>query len=211
MHARLSIADLPLALQREIDEADKAGVLCPPKNLIFRALEITPLNNIKVVILGQDPYYTPGKASGLAFGHHPDYKGKVNLSLRNIFNEVERSTGYRSTADQTLDSWAYQGVLLLNTCLTTVEGKPNAHQNKGWEKAIYNFLERLQDDNANMVFMLWGKNSQKFLPVINQPYNAVLTSSHPSPLSARKGFIGSNHFTLANSFLILHQREPIVW
>lgn len=183
--------------------------LCPPKELIFKAFDLTPLGDVKVVILGQDPYHTPGKANGLAFGHAEGYEGGLNSSLRNIQLELGRPI-----KDLTLESWAKQGVLLLNTRLTTIEGRPMAHEGMGWENEISYFLERLGDTNPPHVYMLWGREAQSYKRYINDSYNLVLEASHPSPYSARatdKPFIGCNHFEKANQFLKSVDREPINW
>lgn len=185
-------------------------ILCPRPDDIFKAFEITPLNDIKVVILGQDPYHTPGKASGLAFGYHPEYEGPVDSSLQNIMQEVLRSSG-QEVIDLSLESWAKQGVLLLNTRLTTVLGKPLAHAGLGWENEIGWFIERIGDTNAPHVYMLWGREAQGYKKFINKDYNLVLEASHPCAFSAHHSFNGCDHFAIANNFLAKHGRGEIKW
>lgn len=191
---------------KELSETDN---LCPPVDYIFAAFSGISLENLNVVILGQDPYHTGGKASGLAFGYHPAYMGPIDSSLKNILNEVETSCGKRWT-DVSLRSWRAQGVLLLNTRLTTETGKPLAHKNIGWEKEISKTLSSLQSA-APHVYMLWGKEAQSFAHLIDQTNHLVLTASHPCSYSAHKGFIGCQHFRKANEFLSKNGRKPILW
>jgi uracil-DNA glycosylase len=198
------------------------ATIYPPQP--FRALELTPLDCVKVVIVGQDPYHGPGQAEGLAFSVAPGIRPPP--SLRNIFKELAREAAVQSSIElrtKTLPSngslvrWAQQGVLLLNTCLTVEEGLPASHANQGWEvltDAIVNAVSSCRD---SAVFMLWGAHAQKLAPLVRQvggEKHLILTANHPSPLSAMrppKPFLGCNHFELANAFLKDHAKAPIPW
>lgn len=198
------------ALISSIAEADKNNTLCPPTSNIFKAFHLSPLENTKVVILGQDPYHTPGKASGIAFGYRQGYDGPIDSSLYNIMTEVANDMN-QAVTDITLESWAKQGVLLLNTRLTTEQGRPLAHKGLGWEEEIGYFLERLGDSIGPHVYMLWGKEAQGYRKYINSKYNLVLETSHPCKFSAHRGFLGCKHFSQANQWLKDNGREEIIW
>lgn len=163
-----------------------------------------------MVILGQDPYHTPGKANGLAFGYHPLYGGPLDASLRNIFAEVERCTG-QVPIDRTLYSWARQGVLLLNTVLTTEPGQPRVHHLLGWQELVIRCLQELDDTCQPVAYMLWGQDAQRFRPLIRNPDAKILTASHPSPLSAHISFMGCGHFAKVNRWLSDKGLTPIQW
>lgn len=205
-----NLSNIPGSLISAIAEATSKNILCPDIGDVFRVFSETPLQDIKVVILGQDPYHTPGKANGLAFGYHENYSGPLNSSLKSILTEVREDTG-QEVQDFTLRSWAKQGVLLLNTRLTTTTAGPLKHKGLGWETVIPAFLERLGDITPPHVYMLWGKEAQSYKRFINTDYNLVLETSHPCKFSAHRGFIGCRHFSQANKFLRGSGREEICW
>lgn len=184
----------------------------PPQNQVFRALQLTPPDKVKVCIIGQDPYHTPGAANGLAFSIN---KGRyIQPSLQNIFQELCNDIQCRKPTHGDLTSWAEQGVLLLNTSLTVEQGQPNSHSNWGWDvftKAIFDTCLQLPQP---IVFILWGRNAQNIASDIqwNQYSNKyVIKSPHPSPMSAPRGFFGSKPFSRANTYLIQHGSQPINW
>ncbi len=172
----------------------------PPKNKILNAFDNTSYNDVNVVIIGQDPYYNYGQAMGMSFSVP---KGvAVPKSLQNIFAEIKSDTGNASQiVGGDLTPWAKQGVLLLNSVLTVVEGKPNSHQGKGWELFTDAVIKHLNDRSRSMVFLLWGKNACQKKQLITSPQHLVLTAAHPSPLSAYNGFFGCKHFSKTNEFL----------
>lgn len=178
----------------------------PPKRLILNAFDNTAYDDVNVVILGQDPYYNPGQAMGMSFSVP---KGVMPpMSLVNIFKEINDDLGYKSEiVGGDLTPWARQGVLLLNTALTVEQGKPNSHQGKGWEIFTDQVIRYLNERERGMVFMLWGRNAYAKKQLITNPQHLVLTAAHPSPLSAYSGFFGCGHFSKANEFLKLQNRE----
>ena len=188
--------------------------ICPPFDAVFRAFDLCALKNLKVVILGQDPYFNAGQATGLAFSINPDAIGKNGVqfppTLRNIIKEVEDEFGSCSVESGNLDAWAEQGVLLLNTCLTVRMGKPLSHKDIGWDCFINAVIRRLNDED-NIVFLLWGGNAKQYRTYLTNPNNLVLSTTHPSPLSANNGFIGCGHFKKANDFLGEIGKKPIKW
>lgn len=185
-------------------------LLCPRPQDTFRAFELNPVENTKVVILGQDPYHTPSKASGLAFGYHKDYKGRIDSSLLNILNEVESDTG-RRPKDISLESWARQGVLLLNTRLSVLQGSPMSHAGIGWEKVVTEFLTDLDSNIKNKVYLLWGREAQGYAKYLDHENNLILETSHPCRFSVHRGFAGCAHFSTANEYLNKHNKEMISW
>lgn len=187
---------------------EKKDILAPEPANVFRAFNEVPFEDVKIVILGQDPYPTPGDANGLAFAVNENIK--VPKSLQNIFKEIEKETGVMPT-DKTLLSWTNQGVLLLNTCLTTEKGKTFAHKNLGWGTFTDKVISVLNERQDPVIFMLWGKPSQKKAELITSPHHYVLNAPHPSPLSAHTGWWGCNHFTDANKILKSLNKDPIVW
>lgn len=206
----LSLQDLPPHLVSIIADADRDNILCPPAHLMFMAFHAVK-DDIKVVILGQDAYHTKDKANGLAFGYNTAYTGPLDASLFNIIKEVYNSTGQKVT-DLSLKSWAEQGVLLLNTRLTTETGRPLAHKGLGYEPVIKDYITELSKSHRNLVFMLWGKEAQNFMSAINNDNgHLILITSHPSPYSADLGFNGCGHFVKANVFLADCGKRPIVW
>ena len=187
---------------------DGADVI-PDEHLIFRAFDYFTPKDTKVVILGQDPYPSRKHAMGLAFSVWPDVK-PLPRTLTNIFKEYQNDLELPKPRTGSLVSWAEQGVLLLNTCLTTVEGKAYAHRNLGWEKLVIEVLSQLSE-RGRCVFILWGKAAQEFRGLINEDTNVVLASPHPSPLSARTGFFGSRPFSTCNLSLVRMGVDPVNW
>lgn len=178
----------------------------PPKRLILNAFDNTAYEDVNVVILGQDPYYNPGQAMGMSFSVPQGVMPP--MSLVNIFKEINDDTGrVTSIVGGDLTPWARQGVLLLNTVLTVEQGKPNSHQGKGWEIFTDQVIKHLNARERGMVFMLWGRNAYAKKQLITNPQHLVLTSAHPSPLSAYNGFFGCGHFSKANEYLKLQDRE----
>ncbi|MBQ6694213.1 MAG: uracil-DNA glycosylase [Bacteroidaceae bacterium] len=181
----------------------------PPAKLIFNAFDHCPFNNVKVVILGQDPYHGAGQANGLCFSVN---KGvPFPPSLMNIFKEVSDDTGAPPPADGDLTRWSNQGVLLLNATLTVRSGCAGSHQKKGWEEFTDAVIRILAQKREHLVFILWGSYAQKKGAFIDRNRHLVLSSPHPSPLSAYHGFFGNHHFSLANDYLQSHGKAPVVW
>lgn len=202
------LLNLPPEFLDELEGDDWA----PGWDLVFRAFEVFPPENTRVVILGQDPYHTPGKASGLAFGYHPEYTGPVDSSLRSILEEAQRDTGLlKYPFDTSLVPWAMQGVLLLNTRLSVRLGKPMSHAGMGWERIVQNYLMELDRNVINKVYMLWGKEAQSYKKYLDIENNLILETSHPCKFSAHRGFIGCGHFSKANEYLKEMGREEIEW
>jgi len=191
------------------DEKTKGKRIYPRGNDIFAALAATPFEQVKVVILGQDPYHGPGQAHGLCFSVPPGVD--VPPSLQNIFKEIERDLGLPRPRNGNLQSWARQGVLLLNAVLTVEAGKAGAHQGKGWEGFTDHIVEKLDREREGLVFMLWGTYAQAKGRIIDARRHCVLRAPHPSPLSAHRGFIGCGHFSAANRWLAGRKLTPIDW
>lgn len=181
----------------------------PPKKNIFFALENTPYEHIRVVILGQDPYHGEGEAHGMAFSVNPGIK--IPPSLQNIFKELNREYGCYFPNNGYLLKWAKQGVLMLNSVLTVEKDKPASHQGKGWEIFTDRIIEEINKKETPVVFMLWGNFAKQKQALITNPKHLVLTSSHPSPFSVRYGFEGCNHFKIANEFLKQNNIPRIDW
>jgi uracil-DNA glycosylase len=179
----------------------------PPKDDIFSAIHHTPFEEVKVVILGQDPYHGPGQAHGLSFSVKPGVKHPP--SLRNMLKELKDDIGCEVPKDGTLTKWADQGVLMLNTVLTVREGQANSHKGKGWEIFTDAVIRQLSEREKPIVFVLWGKPAQKKKLLINTERHAVIESVHPSPLSARRGFFGSRPYSAINEKLKEFGEEPI--
>jgi len=192
-----------------LEEKAAGKVIFPPGPLIFNALNSTPLSKVKVVIIGQDPYHGPGQAHGLCFSVQPGVRPPP--SLQNIYKEIHRDLGYPIPSHGCLQSWAEQGVLLLNAVLTVTQGQAGAHANRGWERFTSRIIEILNGECEHLVFMLWGSYAQKKGQHIDTSRHCVLKSVHPSPLSAHRGFIGCGHFSAANAYLMEKGREPINW
>lgn len=181
----------------------------PPAKLIFNAFDHCPFDKVKVVILGQDPYHGEGQANGLCFSVN---KGiAMPPSLVNIFKEIAADTGKPLPTDGDLTRWSDQGVLLLNATLTVRAGNAGSHQRRGWEEFTDAAIRILAEKRENLVFILWGSYAQRKGAFIDRNKHLVLTSPHPSPLSAYAGFFGNHHFTLTNDFLVKNGKEPIDW
>ena len=188
----------------------RAGkVLYPPGPEIFNAFARTPFDKVRVVILGQDPYHGPGQAHGLCFSVRPGVP--IPPSLLNIFAEIERDLGIPRPDHGCLTPWADQGVLLLNSVLTVEQGRAGAHQNKGWEGFTDAAIEALNREREGLVFLLWGAYAQRKGRLVDPKRHLVLSSVHPSPLSAHRGFIGNGHFSAANRYLQSRGQAPIDW
>jgi len=185
------------------------AIIYPPGPQIFSALDSTPFEQVRVVILGQDPYHGPGQAHGLCFSVLPGVR--TPPSLVNIYREIQSDLGMPLPAHGNLQSWADQGVLLLNAVLTVERGQAGSHQGKGWETFTDAIVLSLTDKREGLVFMLWGSYAQKKGAVIDAKKHLVLKAPHPSPLSAHRGFLGCKHFSLANDYLLQHQNTPIDW
>lgn len=198
-------------LRAYLAEEKRLGkVIYPPGKDIFNAFNLTPFEQVKVVILGQDPYHGPKQAHGLCFSVQPEIKPPP--SLVNIFREIESDLG-RPLANRggNLESWARQGVLLLNAVLTVERGRAGAHQSRGWEQFTDEIIERLNQEYEHLVFLLWGSYAQKKGQIIDSRRHLVLKAPHPSPLSAYRGFMGCRHFSRTNQYLEANGRQPIDW
>ncbi len=195
---------------REFLQAEKRKyAVYPPGKLIFNALNSTPLDRVKVVILGQDPYHGPGQAHGLCFSVPPGVPAPP--SLRNIFQELRDDLGVAIPHHGHLQHWADQGVLLLNSVLTVRRGQAGSHQSRGWETFTDRVIEAVNQHCEHVVFLLWGGYAQKKGRHVNSRRHCILASPHPSPLSAHRGFFGSRPFSRANSYLQQHGHAPIDW
>ena len=181
----------------------------PEEKNVFNALELTPFESVKVVILGQDPYHGFGQAHGLSFSVQ---KGTpLPPSLKNIYKELQEDIGGELPIEGDLSHWAKQGVLLLNTVLTVEEGNANSHKGKGWETLTNRFIEALNELKHPVIFILWGKPAQDKEKLITNPNHVILKAPHPSPLSAYRGFFGSKPFSKVNDILIQQGQTPIRW
>ncbi|MCQ2199462.1 MAG: uracil-DNA glycosylase [Paludibacteraceae bacterium] len=181
----------------------------PPANCIFAAYDFCPFDQVKVVVIGQDPYFNPGQANGIAFSVQDGTK--IPDSLRNIFQEVNTDTGAPIPTSGNLERWARQGVLLTNAILTVNQGAPLSHKGMGWEKLQNRVIDELSSKRRNLVFMLWGAFAQDKEKRIDTSKHLVLKAPHPSPLSAYRGFFGCRHFSKANAYLRQHGLEEIQW
>lgn len=196
-------------LVRYLHEQKREGcTIYPPGPQIFKAFELTPVDDVKVVILGQDPYHGPGQAMGLSFSV-PDGIA-TPPSLRNIFKEVESDLGIEMSGRPNLENWARQGVLLLNAILTVRAGAPASHSAIGWQQFTDSVIKYLSDNRQGIVFMLWGAFARSKAELINHDRHLVLEAAHPSPL-ARGAFFGCRHFSRANEYLLSQGKEPIDW
>lgn len=200
-----------MAQLREFLRTEKAAgkEIYPPGPLIFNALNLTPLDQVKVVILGQDPYHGPQQAHGLCFSVQAGVA--TPPSLQNIYKELHRDLNIPLPRHGNLQSWAEQGVLLLNTTLTVERGMAAAHAGKGWQHFTDRIIEVVSAQRPHLVFLLWGAHAQSKQKLIDATKHLVLTSPHPSPLSAHRGFIGNGHFSRTNKFLQQHDLTPIDW
>ena len=196
-------------LYKFIKEEYSNHVVYPPSDEIFNALHLTDLHNIKVVILGQDPYHEPGQAHGLCFSVRPDVD--IPPSLVNIYKELHDDLGCKIPNNGYLEHWAKQGVLLLNTLLTVRAHQAFSHKGMGWEQFTTDVIELLNLREKPMVFMLWGSDAKAKQQFITNPNHLILRAAHPSPLSAYNGFFGCRHFWQANAFLRSNGMEEIDW
>jgi uracil-DNA glycosylase len=198
-------------LLSRIEAARAAGVVIyPPEQEVFTAFDLTPFDKLRVVVLGQDPYHGANQAHGLAFSVNPSIP--FPPSLQNIFKELEVDIpGFQVPFHGDLRPWARQGVFLLNTVLTVEKGRAHAHADWGWEEFSDEVIAQLNEKRDNLVFLLWGAHAQKKGRFIDKNKHLVLTSPHPSPLSAYRGFFGSAHFSKTNQYLSQHGYEPIDW
>ncbi|MDF1781633.1 MAG: uracil-DNA glycosylase [Alcanivoracaceae bacterium] len=192
-----------------LKEKEAHKEIYPPSAKIFSAFEHTPFDHVNVVILGQDPYHGPDQAHGLSFSV-PDGV-KPPPSLVNIFKEIEKDLGLARPSHGNLESWADQGVLLLNATLTVEKAQAGSHQKKGWERFTDAVIDRINQQRENVVFMLWGSYAQKKGAIIDRDRHLVLTAPHPSPLSAHRGFLGCGHFSQANEYLQSKGKPVIDW
>lgn len=196
-------------LQSFLVSERKDHAVYPPEKEVFTALELTPFEQVKVVILGQDPYHGEGQAHGLAFSVK---KGvKTPPSLVNIFKELESDLGIKPPPHGNLEEWARNGVLLLNTVLTVRKGEPGSHQKKGWEIFTDGIIDKLAEKKSNLVFILWGSPSQKKASRVHPDKHHLIVSPHPSPLSSYRGFFGSKPFSKTNDFLKKNKISPVDW
>ena len=195
-------------LWEKVKEEYQTTKCFPPKNQIFRAIELTPFEEVKVVIIGQDPYHNDNQANGLCFS----VSDKVTAppSLKNIFKELEDDLGIKKTSNE-LEMWAKQGVLLLNATLTVRAHKANSHKDLGWEQFTDFIIKEISDKKENVVFVLWGAFAQKKAGLIDASRHFIIQSAHPSPFSVHKGFFGSRPFSKINQFLEEKGKEPINW
>lgn len=185
-------------------------IIYPDHEKVFHAFERTPFDQVKVVIVGQDPYHGQGQAHGLSFSVPQGVPAPP--SLRNILKEVVEDTGKKPATQTTdLSPWADQGVLLLNTLLTVEAGQPMSHKNLGWEALTSQVITELSSQRKHLVFLLWGSKAQDFSNVIAKDSHLILTAAHPSPLSAYRGFFGCRHFSKTNAYLKKHEIKPIRW
>ena len=187
----------------------KTQKIFPPANLIFNAFDKCPFDEVKVVIIGQDPYHNIGQANGLSFSVNEGIK--IPPSLLNIYKEIESDLGKTISKSGNLEHWSKQGVLLLNATLTVRAHTPASHQGKGWEQFTDTVIDTLSKECAGLVFLLWGNYAQQKGKNIDANKHLVLKSPHPSPLSAHRGFFGNKHFSTANDYLIKHNKKPINW
>lgn len=201
--------DYYLRLREFLKQEYGSGTVYPDMHDIFNALKLTDYNDVKVVILGQDPYHGEGEAHGLAFSVKPGIA--IPPSLRNIYKELNTSLGCYIPNNGFLEKWAKQGVLLLNSSLTVKKDMANSHSGKGWEMLTDAIIKKLNNRKTPMVFLLWGNNAKAKAWFVDASRHLVLMSVHPSPLSASRGFFGCNHFALANDFLEKNNMSPIDW
>ena len=190
-------------------EKSAGKTIYPAGSNIFNAFNKTPFSNVKVVILGQDPYHGYGQAHGLSFSVQPGVK--FPPSLQNIFKEIQTDTGVGGFSTGNLTAWAEQGVLLLNAALTVRESEPMSHAKIGWAQFTDAVIRTISDNKENVIFLLWGKFAQDKQILINTDSHYVLKAAHPSPLSAHNGFFGCKHFSKTNEILVKHGENPINW
>lgn len=190
------------------EEKTKYAVF-PPEEMMFNAFNLTPFDQVKVVVLGQDPYHGRGQAHGLCFSVNPGIPKPP--SLKNIFKELKSDLGIEPPANGMLTEWAKQGVLLINAVLTVRESIPESHKNKGWEIFTDSVIQHISDQKENVVFILWGNNAKTKTRIIDASKHCILTAAHPSPLSASRGFFGCRHFSKTNEYLKSKNIQTINW
>lgn len=196
------------SLKETLSSRYQSGNVFPPREEIYTAFDLTPFENVKVVILGQDPYHGEGQAHGLAFSVNDGIK--LPPSLRNIYKELEADLGIKRHSGS-LKDWAREGVLLLNTVLTVDESQANSHRGLGWEVFTDSVIEAVSDNLEGVVFILWGKPAQRKIKLIDTTKHHIIQSVHPSPLSAYRGFFGSKPFSQTNDYLVSQGLKPIDW
>lgn len=196
-------------LQQFLHKEYQQNIIYPPQDKVFEALKLTSYEEVKVVILGQDPYHGPNQAHGLSFSVLPG--NKIPPSLRNIYKELANDLGYQPVEHGYLEKWAREGVLLLNTVLTVRDGQANSHRNQGWETLTDEIIKRLNERQEPIVFILWGKPAQSKARMIDASHHVILEGPHPSPLSAHRGFFGTRPFSQANQALVERGQKPIDW
>ena len=197
-----------ISLKNFLKAEKKSKVIYPAGSFIFSAFNLTPFDKVKVVILGQDPYHGAGQANGLCFSVNNGIKNPP--SLNNIFKELKSDCGCEMPLSGNLESWAQQGVFLLNATLTVRANEAGSHQKKGWEQFTDTIIKLISDKKENVVFLLWGNYAKAKTLLINSSKHLVLQAAHPSPL-AGGAFFGSKHFSNANNYLIEHRKEPVNW
>ena len=197
-------------LEKEIDRRYETTTVFPAKDKIFTAFSLTPIDKLKVVILGQDPYHKVGQAHGLAFSTPANIKNPP--SMQNILKEINNEYNNESIChDGDLTSWAKQGILLINTIFTVEESKAKSHHKLGWEIFTNNIIKYISNNCQDIIFLLWGNDAISKQKLINKSKHHILTSVHPSPLSAYRGFFGCNHFKKTNKILEKLNKKPIIW
>ena len=197
-------------LYQFVREEYNTRIIYPPADDIFNALHLTPLREVKVLILGQDPYHNEHQAHGLSFSVLPE-QTEIPPSLQNIYQELQEDLGCYIPNNGYLEKWAKQGVLLLNTVLTVRAHQANSHKGKGWEEFTDAIIRAVNSQDRPVVYMLWGRPAQSKIPMLTNPKHMILKAPHPSPLSAYRGFFGCKHFSQANEFLKKNGVEPIDW
>ena len=197
-------------LYQFVKDEYSSTLIFPPADDIFNAMHFTPLDKVKVLLLGQDPYHNVDQAHGLSFSVLPS-QTKIPPSLQNIYKELKSDLDCSIPNNGYLKKWADQGVLLLNTVLTVRAHQANSHQGRGWEKFTDAIIQAVNAQDRPIVYMLWGKPAQKKIPMLTNPKHLILKAAHPSPLSANNGFFGCKHFSQANESLKANGVEPIDW
>lgn len=196
-------------LTNRVRQAYTTKTVYPPPRLIFNAFNLCPFESVKVVILGQDPYFNPGQAHGLCFSVQDGVLPPP--SLQNIYKEIHDDIGTPIPKSGNLESWAKQGVLLLNTSLSVYAGQPGSHHGWGWEQFTDAAIRQVSHEKEHVVFLLWGRPAREKGKLVDREKHLVLEAAHPSPLSAYKGFFGCKHFSKCNEYLEAHSKTPIVW
>ncbi len=202
-------SDTFLKLMKNLDEEYKKYIVYPKRDDLFNAFKLTPFNNIKAVIIGQDPYHNKEEAEGLAFSVKEGIK--IPPSLKNIFKELNSDIGIDIPTSGSLVKWASEGVLLINSVLSVRENKPGSHNFLNWEEITNNIIKIISSSKSNIVFILWGKKAEEKQYLIDKKKHLVLVSTHPSPFSTNKGFFGSKPFSKTNAYLINNKIKEIDW